>query len=315
MTRRWLVAFLVAVATAAASPAGAVTRDVVRLAEGQTVSRDYPDMGPAAGTENETALPAVCEASPTCDLIPLTIVLPADYSPSNDFAIQIRLDWETEQLPNDQGQANDLDLFLWGLDEEGGDELIARSVGTRVPEIVGAGQPDKGDYKVTVRNSLGYNAGYKLTFRWISGRIDLPEESEDPGRPAFTPGEDEPPRVAPPPAGGRAQPVFGEGSAAAPPDLGDPIRTPLGDAPVFGDPDFLGPGVSDLDALLQAPPGGQSLRFRRSNQLGPAEPPSGMALAIWLIVVPAVLAGGALLWFVRRRPAALSFNVAEMKHA
>ncbi len=307
-------------------PANALPEDGVSIGEGQRKVIAYDGMGLGFSTENETAQPDLCEALPTCRVIPLEVVLPDDFdAATNDFAVQVRLDWETSQLPNNQGQANDLDLFVW--DEPQGDDPLARSVGTQVPEIVGLGQPQKGKYNIVVRNSLGNNVGFKLTFRWIDGRLVVPDESQEPSfTPFFESGEAFQDGPTPPaPDGGFAGssfiptrpapsrvPVGSSLSSGAFPSIVPTAPDELASSSLEVD-EFVVGGPDDIRALLGAgaddPEGGLALFASPVAATGPLDPPSSALLWFWFGVAPLVLLVGLTLFMIRRRPAVLSFRV------
>ncbi len=316
------------------SPATAGTTTAISITEGGRVVKSFPGMGPGFSTENETAEPNFCKTAPTCTVVPLQVNLPSDFDPEkNDFAVQIRLDWETTQLPNNQGQQNDLDLFVW--DEPQGKEPLGRSVGTVVPEIVGLAQPQKGKYNIVVRNSFGNNVGYKLTVRWIDGRLVKPDESQEPTfTPFFESGETT--QAGPTPSGSadggsssgagfttpRATPrtpripppgsFGGGGFPSIVPEVPSSGGTAFGSTTGL-DSEFGAGGQEDIRALLgaggDAPTGGLELFKTRAAAAGPVEPPSSVLLWFWLAVVPLVLLGALALFVIRRRPTMLSFRV------
>lgn len=311
-----------ALLTTAPVPAAGFETEAVTLSEGKRVVKSYPGMGPGVSTENETAQPDLCENAPTCTVVPLNVVLPEDFDPdTNDFAIQVRLDWETSQLPNNQGQANDLDLFVW--DRPQGDDPIGRSVGTQVPEIVGLAQPQKGAYNIVVRNSLGNNVGFKLTFRWIDGRLVTPEESQEPSfTPFFESGESTQDGPTPPPDPQLAAPAgrdsFDSSRLSASASSGGfPSIVPEEPAEVGStaslDDEFSFGGPTDIRALLGAgvgdPQGGLELFSTRTAATGPAKPPSPLLFWFWLGVVPLVLLGALAVLLLRRRPDVLSARI------
>ncbi|MEA3075607.1 MAG: hypothetical protein QOF60_515 [Actinomycetota bacterium] len=298
-------------------PASAKPQGDITVREGQTIVRDFPAMGAGAGTENQSAHPDLCQQSPTCDVVKLHIVLPADFDESNEFAVQVRLDWNTRQLPNDQGQANDLDLFLW--DEPAGDPTapapIARSVGTRVPEIVGLSKPQKGTYNITIRNASGVNEGYKLTVRWIDGRLSTPLESQEPDRATSGDGSVDEQAAAPPADSGGTAFKFRPSQAPAflPPSSPGSGSTITGFGQSTGvDPqlDRIGAGSGDLSSLL----GGDERKaaiasiIRQDAKHGPARPPSGVVMVVWLGAVPLVLLAAIGLLLYRFRPVAMSMT-------
>jgi hypothetical protein len=301
------------------APASATETGVIEISEGQTIEQSFPALPPGAtpntGDQNDLATPDVCQQFPSCGLVRLKVVLPADYNSSNDFAIQVRLEWETSQLPNDQGEANDLDLYLW--DEPAGDAPIARSIGSRVPEIVGMSQATKGSYNIVVRNQQGLNSGYKLTVRWISGRFEKPVESQDPTFGGFTADEDQAP-----PAESSFDSSSGSSEMAAairdnpaPPQFFEPapdlpaVTPSFALDPVVPDADFDriggGAGVGGLiDAQEQKASIASILKADKVRKAG--KPPSGIVLAFWLAVVPILLLIAIGTALFRRRPLALS---------
>jgi hypothetical protein len=300
------------------APASATEVGVMTISECVTVEHEFPALPPGAtpntGDQNDLSTPDICEQVPSCGLVRLKVVLPPDYDARNDFAIQVRLEWETGQLPNDQGQANDLDLYLW--DEPAKDEPIARSIGTRVPEIVGMTQATNGSYNIVVRNQQGLNSGFKLTVRWINGRYEAPVESQEPTFGAFTSDEDQtPPAESSFDSSSDFESAAAIRDTTAPPQFFEPApvlpaATPsFALDPVVPDADFDriggGAGVGGLlDAQEQKASIASILKADKVRKIG--KPPSGIVLAFWLAVVPALLLLAIGTALFRRRPLALS---------
>jgi hypothetical protein len=186
-------------------------------------------------------------------------------------------------------------------------------VGTRVPEIVGLSKPQKGTYFITVRNSSGVNDGYKLTVRWINGRLDALTESQEPVAGSFGDegeGEFTPEETAPSSAGPDMRLRPSQAPAFLRPSGVSGIGPSIGFSPPSADPELasIGSGSGNLSSLL----GGDDRQaaitsiIRQDANRGPSEPPSGVLVAFWFGFVPLALLGGIGLLLYRLRPVAMS---------
>ena len=306
-----------------APPALATAQKLVSISEDQKVVLVMPaiqggELG-AQGSDSSvgypSATPSFCTSSPSCDVIPLKVVLPPDYDhDTNDFAVQVRLDWTTTDLPNHQGQANDLDLFIW--DQPEGADPVDRSSGGVVPEIAGLAQPEKGNYAIVVRNTTGVNNGYKITVKWINGRLVPQSESQEPEFSAFN--EDNGPsaytptaapgttksHVPPPAFFPSSLPTSGGGLTSLFTPANDSQLSALGGSSDDALRALLGTNADKAAAGLAA----QAL-FATQATRGTAKAPPGVLLVFWFGFVPLLLlAVGAFLLY-RRRPTALSIMV------
>lgn len=286
-----VVALAAALLTFVVPPAGALAQQRITLSEGEIKEASF---GPIAGNNpaNDLHTPEQCNTSAYCDTIPVTIVRPADFDDSQDYFVQFQLTWDTRKVPDPaepsgEYTTNDMDMFIYndpivpnaGPDQDG---VISSSASGGEPEIAYLSLPN-GNYSIVVVNFVGANTGYTLKLTWVSEAIDTPFESLAPG-------------YTPPPAESGPPPV------TAPPSTGTfdapPLAAPSLDiAPIEADTSFAS-GFDDSSAsdVLAAPP---NVDFQPASVSKP-RPPSGLALVLWMLVVPltGVALGGA--WLSRR---------------
>lgn len=332
--RRFLAAATVALAVfAAAGPAlrvGAMEQEEgFRVTENETQEREYPPLSGQKPVNMPEPLPALdtpeeCRTANWCDVIPLEVVVPATVTDADEFFVVVELFWETQNIPstpvNGTTAVNDMDLYVWNVPAgEDPPEEIAFSTGESQPEMLKVFKPMDGRYDIVVVNFTGPNTGYRVKVTYKPEKIERPFESLEPdfsfpSEPVFevpaTPSEPPVdvsggpevslPASSPAPA---ALPDFP--TAPAPP--AEPLL-PLEPVAVEADPDFAGFGDDRFDEALAAPPENDVLRQRDVRAVGPAKPPSGTSLLLWLAVVPLALAGGGGFWLARRGSAVLRFK-------
>ena len=134
-------------------------------------------------------------------------------------------------------------------------------------------------------NFVGVNTGYTIKLTWVSDAITSPFESLAPG-------------FKPPSSPTTPTPRPAQGAGFEPPTLPTPTLDPL---PILPDAAFdTGFGPDDFEETLAAP-----ISFDvKPIKVTPPDPPSNLALALWLLALPlaAVAFGGA---YLSRRSAAL----------
>ncbi|MGH9002332.1 MAG: hypothetical protein ACRDYV_04320, partial [Acidimicrobiia bacterium] len=160
----------------------------LRVGPDETVAQEFqpipifnpaPD-DPATGSK---ITPERCRTAPWCDVIPLEVVIPAVLGEEDEFFVRIKLEWETQNIPNNpvmsQNRAvNDLDLYVWDMPE--GDVDLAMGSTEQEPEELALFRPIKGHYQIVVANYLGPNTGYRVTVTYKSDPIVPPFESLEP---------------------------------------------------------------------------------------------------------------------------------------
>lgn len=292
-------AALAAVAAASAAlltlvvpPAHALPQQRITLSEGEIKEVSY---GPIPGNNpaNDLHTPEQCNTSAYCDTIPVTILRPADFDETQDYFVQFQLTWDSQKVPDalepsGERAVNDLDMFLYndpivpnaGEDQDG---VISSGASGGEPEIAYLSIPN-GNYSVVVVNFVGANTGYTLKLTWVSEAITTPFESVAPGYTPPPPTESgSPPSVERPSTG-----TFDAAPLAAP---------SLEVAPIEPDTSFDS-GFDDTGSsdVLAAPP---NVDFKPASISKP-RPPSGVALVLWMLVLPlaGVALGGA--WLSRR---------------
>lgn len=333
--RRLLLATAVAavgLSSIPTSPAAALEGEpiVLRAEEGSSFSGDYGPI-PVADTGGALNAPGDCAISPGCMEIPLTVELPDTFDVENDeFFFNFLAEWEGNVDLVAAG-SQDLDIYFYTLrknPETGEDEYV------EVGSAASASQPERtrlfnfieGEYVITVVNFLGVNTGFRLTFDYVD--VSLPDDfdpydgarssgggqsggSSESGTPTGDSGSD---------AGGDAFPTSGglslEPSAPAPSSpaslnpvgadgFGDGLSSAAGDAGL-GDFGSFNQFQKDLNA--EAEPSTIDLLAASRRQLGPAGNVGTPVLLLWLLLLPIVAGGVAMVLMLRRRPAALTLS-------
>lgn len=300
---------------------------VIRAEEGATFAQDYGAI-PVSDTLGALTHPGDCAVSPGCMEIPLTVVLPDDYDPEDEFFFNFLASWVNVDVGGEAG-STDLDFYIWveRPNEEGEMEWVEAG------SAASASQPERArlfgfterDYVITAVNFYGANTGFRIEMDFVD--LSLPDDF-DPyagttGRSGSsgTAGSSD--------AGGTDSSTggdFGTSSGGAL-DL-----TPTAPAPTS--PSSLAPvGIDGFSAGFTATPGDPGLgdfgsfnQFQKElnaeaeptsidllaasrRQLGPASDVGAPVLFFWLLALPLAVAATAYVMLARRRPAALTVSV------
>ncbi len=296
-------------ATALAPGAGAVTQERITIHQDDVKELVYPALiGNVAvnQVDGSTAYQSgICETATTCDAIPLTIEAPVGITELDEYYVTIELIWETQEIQNvplfGEFTVNDLDMYIVndplvpgsGPDEDG---FAYASNGTAQPERIAMFKP-QGNFIIYIGNSSGTNLGYRLKLTWATDVLPNPFESLPPGFTGATPRPTTPAGRTPTPAA-----LPSSGSTGDLPELGNPDLS----LPAVGAPDTaFDAGFSDapsLDDVIVAP----QIETRRVADVK-GDPPTGIALMLWMLAIPLglVALGGAFL--MRRSQRLLSF--------
>ena len=279
-------------------PAGALARPGIVLTQDEIKEVTFPAIA-GNNPANDLHTPEQCNISAYCDTIPLTIVRPPDFDDTQDYFVQFQMSWATQKIPSvlepsGEMAVNDMDMFIYNdpIQPDAGpdaDGAISNGATGSEPEIAYLSAPE-GKYSIVVVNFAGVNRGYTIKLTWVSETITSPFESLAPGYRPPTPTE--PASLTP---SAPAVPVGGDFEA---PPLAAPSLTPdVADADAAFDSGF---DAGDFDATLAAP---KPASFAPASVTRPG-PPSGLAVVLWMLVLPlAVTAlGGS---FLSRRSAAL----------
>lgn len=302
---------------------------VIRAEEGARIERDYGAM-PIADTAGVLTHPGDCALSPGCTEIPLTVELPDDFDPETDeFFFNFLGEWEGNQDLGSAG-SQDLDFYIWTLrpDEDGEEEYV------EVGSAASASEPERtrlfnfieGEYVICVVNFLGVNTGFRITLDYVDASIP---DDFDPragvDRPSSAGGSSSNPQSG-------SSDTGSSGSGSSPSNGSTPFdfsptapapSSPASLAPTAGGPGGFGLGFTatpgeaglgdfgsfnefqkDLNSGVTESPIDLLAASRR--QLGPAEPVGAPILLFWLLALPLAAGAGALVFVMRRRPAALT---------
>lgn len=316
-----------------AVPAGANEGEKVsiRISGDDKVKKRYDGMPVNDAGSNFTSDPETCAAAPFCTLVPLEVILPADFNPDvNEFVLTVKLLWNDSGVSagGQAAQGNDLDMYIYHEEKDAKGKVtyreVGRSAGSKQPEVSKLFTPAQKDYLIIVYNFLGVNEGFDLDVSYRDASIeDLPEFEG--AAPAARPGS----------SGGGS----GSGGDDLSPDAGESFRPSASPSrPTFRSPSMLpsapdtfttngaaGFGVptsaedatvfdlptgseKDLAKDLAAGEQSQDVFKRREASLHP-EPASGVLLGFWLGVVPIALLGVAAVVMLRRRPVAMTLQL------
>lgn len=295
----------------------------LRVEENQSVEQEYPPIpgqNPLPGLpEYKLITPDECKTMTYCDVVPLEVVVPPTLDEADEFFLGLELSWVTEKIPEGPSLAipgqeegpvtsetavNDMDLYVW--DEPQGAEPIEASASADLPEELKIFRPTKGNYQIVVLNYLGPNQGYKLKATYSPEVIVPPFESLEPGfidpgipvvlSPA-APVEAPEPEEAPVDLSAEPEPLPDSPPAQPVPPAAPAVDlTPVAVDP---DPDFADFGDDVFDEELAAPVS-DVLQERTARVSGPAEPPSGTSLVLWLVILPLALLAAAGFWLARK---------------
>jgi hypothetical protein len=288
-----LVASAAGVATWAGTNAGALQQDPLTATPTAPATQTY---GPLAGGGGGTTVdrgtfvdPETCATSAYCDIIPVHVDSSSLDPDREEWFVNFEVSWETQVLEvpaYGDLSANDLDIYVFtdpyddsaGPDEDGDLGGAAGATGSE-PEKIGLRNAG-GDFLLAVNNFNGANTGYSVNVSFDVRPYPNPFESLPPdssggllpSRPAAGPF-----RAPPPPSfAGVPDPAFTTPTPAPDLSLG-------GDAPdsSFGED----PGTNSFDEALASPD---------TVPVSSAAPatfaaPSGLALVLWLLVLPLAL--------------------------
>ena len=310
--RRVLVAVVAAVTLALVAPlvlgatsAGAVTRATLTVGENRPASASFgtiPGNSPSSGVliffPDDCSSPDVepplavgsGAGSGFCDNVPIQVI-PPNVPETTPWFVDIEVAWA------DPAHANDIDVTLFDDQQitkrEGstGYTQMGAALTAENPERIKTYQPLLKQYNLVVLNYVGPNTGYTVKVTMTVG---------EPFQTPFELLEDE---IATGDSGGDARSTgeIGISDLSGLDDLGFGFSSDLGGI------SELTPGVesgsgfddlaaSDISALPSAPlpPGAGNIAQALP---GPA---SGVLMFIWLILVPAMLIGGAATYIVTR---------------
>lgn len=286
----------------ATSPANALEKERIVLGEDEKASVTH---GPLVGA-NQGALISpsmtmsteLCQTVTYCDAVPLTVKPPRTFSQDDaEFYVLVSLSWETLVVPDVplEGDTAVDDLDLWivndpfvedaGPDQDG---FAYHAASLAMPEVIQMFAP-VGDWYLLINNAAGRTLDYTLSVEWLTRPLPSPFESLPPG---FTQSASpvKPSLVTPAPAMGQTSPIFD--LPAVPVNL----RLP---APAVADASFA-EGFSDgagLDDQLAAPPVALGDVIPAAER---AEPPSALALLLWMVGFPLLLLGAGAMVLQRR---------------
>jgi hypothetical protein len=273
-----------------APPAGASAQPGLVVTPAAPVAEhDYPGIPlPYPGTVAVLPDPSDCGGSSqflvfivTCDQIPLKVVPIKGLGPTDDLLVRIDVSWV------DPSATTDLDIYVFDnqqISKRADPESVTYTQlaeGTSAennPETARVFNPTLGDYNIVVLNSTGVFPAYhlKVTMQVTKGDklFELLEEV-----------------IGPAAAASEAPPV--DLSAASPVVVPSGLDDSIAAAPDLQlDQDF---GPSTLTQELAAPP--PALNTLNNK---PAAPTSGLAIVLWLVIVPLALLGASLAFVVRR---------------
>lgn len=178
--RRMVAAALVGLIAAVIVAGAALGRDAddITVTGGQTVNKDYPaipsqeppGVAPLFGNIGQRS-PAFCrDNGQWCDVIDLIIQVPAHYTSSNFFRVDISLTW-----PDPSG-INNLNMYLHRTN---GTQVLSSATATQ-PERITLQDPPDPKYWIVVNNAQGVNSGYRMSVTFVEqGRLDAPEEPDE----------------------------------------------------------------------------------------------------------------------------------------
>jgi hypothetical protein len=302
--RRAGLALLALLMTALApGTARASQQNRVHVDLNQTVTLAYPPIpgqDPTSGTTNSGFDPGTCDSLPTCDTIPVDVVVPPGVAKIDDFRLKVELDFHVTQstpaVNGQKAQSTQLDLYAW--DDPAGSQPLSQGTGPTEPQFVTIDHPVKGKYQLTVHSTNGTNDGYTLKIQSIYSKGSAPQELPDTSTGAAAIDTSGDTNFAPP-----AQPtVLPTPSAAVLPAPGaaPSAATPLASA----DSDLASISGNDANALA-GNVAGQSI-FKKAADSRPAKSPSAPIMLLSMVFVPMAVAGTIGGVVMRRRPTAMA---------
>ena len=271
----------------AATPAVAQRRDRITVSLGHPVKRDYPPLPDNDPTLANSYTPGFCDSAPGCDTIPLTIVIPKNLDPNEDYFGRISLTWD------DTPAHSNVFMYLW--DDPAGTQQIAQATSGSQPERILLYRPDKKKYLLVVHNPAGDNPStttvrvsgpnlaYHLKVEVTTDSFTSPFESLE-GPPPIE-------QTSSPDASGLPAPVVPTAASAS---EGFPVAPVALDSTLGG----LSGRSGELAAALRAPSFGGSTQALAS--FPPPKPVRGIVVLIWAGIVPLLVVGGSAFAIWRR---------------
>lgn len=302
-----LVAALVAVSGEGAL-AGTQAKQRVTLQAPLNVT--FPGIPQAAPMSSFRVVdPGECGVANYCDTVPLEVVYPDDIPPGDEVRMEVELSWD------DTGGSN-LDLYLWdnrqikqqygrpdpgdaNYDPRETDYTLIDSSTINNPETISIPSPDIRDYNLVVHNQDGAAPNYTVKVRLEVDSADEVYEYQEEKKAAAAGSDD---------SGGSASlddlesaDGAGDASATSAPGSIDPTLDPAFSS---ADESLLGIEERDIDSELASP----ALQSSAPLATAKPDPPSGITLVIWLVVLPALMGAGIAYW-LRRQRAVFAFPV------
>ena len=285
---------------------------------GAKKSQEFPPVVGITALSDEVDIVG-CETLPTCTLVNIRVKQPPGYDPEVDeYLIKISVEWLENEFVLDPGvkpygqdlkteaELSDLDLTFYKVvpteatdDDPSAVEAveIGDSATARMPEtFLLFGGLDH--YQMAVYNTDGQNLGFTVTAEFIGLEIPTPTELLDGFGALPTDFESEP---------GDVSGSIGPGGSSSSSNLGDRLLEldPTGGLALLDADPF-----ADLDVANQlggSGAGANSLT-RNTRRAGPPGDVGGLTLLMWFGVVPALAVFFAVVFLLRRRPAALSMS-------
>lgn len=329
---------LALVGTALAVPAGAGELEgmTIDAREGATASKEYPVGSiPAQDPSGEFHTPADCVDLPSCAVVPLTVAYPEGFDRDmQEFFLDVVITWDQGKVEVDTGrrvggqnvresvQGNDLDIYFYTKKPDPKDPKKMKD--TEIGRAATANMPEKARlfggfdvYDIVITNYSGVNRGFTIDVTFVPAFITTPFFGEG-NEPAFTRPVGAQDLAGSPDSGFLDLSTPGPAAFRAPEGAATPLLEPTGSdgllsgavgASSLGDGEF-GDADPSFDAALAGTRKSASSLFEEARRPGPAGPVSTAVLLFWLALVPLLLAAAAAVVFIRRRPTALSFDVA-----
>ena len=290
----------------------------------EPVTKEYPPiptMDPATPQLGPPD-PGTCSALPSCNSIRIEFLRPPGFTEDDVYIAQLDLKWPHEEGPSYGGietGTNDLDVYVWAeeatktaegepcfddteTEEDERPEYCTNDV-VKSDSTGGADERVRFDavshpvYLLLINNNNGVNLGYTLQLTPTYAPFSVPDDPvPDIPVPDINTGDagGAPSRSTSSPSSGAGGDVF-------------PGLTPISAEPVSGlTPVFPGSALVDLEGGgLSATLNGKPFLRQPASATGPAEPASGLAVALGLMVLPVLTGAAGGYWFLRHRPAAL----------
>ena len=308
------------------APTHADTVEAMTAAPNQTVDKTYPMIvgqdpqeasSTAAGDSHSAPTPSNCAVLPSCNVIPLTFSVPRTFDRRDTYVATISLFFDRSAAIDTHTAGltvatADYDLYLWA---EAANEPectnpkpgttapdycttdLALSATANVPEIIKIDVSSRQKFLLEVSNS-GSAVPYRVHIESTYFPYNAPVDAS-----AFTPGSSTSSGAGPSPS--LSLPSLAPSGTAASTTPSSGVDTSLAALSPTGDTsgldsDVTGINGTDLGSIINSQP-----LLKAAKTTKPGAPPSGSTLFFWMLLVPAVLVGGATTVFLRNRPRAL----------